>query len=511
VSRGRSPFFLPPSRAAAAPPLFFDAAADAPAGTRLAYRHFRPPQEVFVLPHAVRRRLLFAVLIVSTCLWLTAHPVAAVERLCDPAFENCRTPLLDLINRETQGIDVAFWFMEDSRYASAIAARWRAGVPVRLLVDPRANASYPLNAGILQGFDDAGIPMRKRVASGILHWKMMIFAGQGVVEFSGANYSVNAFNPVTPYTNYVDEAIYFTSDPAIVHTMMTRFDRSWVDTSSFANYANVSGPPSRRYGSFAQAPELNFPPEQSYANRAIALYNRESVRIDVIMYRITDRRHSDAMIAAHNRGVPVRLISDTKEYRFVSRLWHAWNVDRMWAAGIPVHVPAHAGINHQKSVILYGEETAMFGSSNWTGPSDRTQQEHNYFASSKRWIVDWFVNQFNRKWNSSVETKTFMPLPPDAPKYVSPDNGAGGTSRTPRLTWYGGPWAHVYDIYFGRSSTPPLYLADRNLGPSLSTSQNQGYTLPSLSPNTTYYWRIVSKTAAGKTKAGPTWSFTTGG
>jgi phosphatidylserine/phosphatidylglycerophosphate/cardiolipin synthase-like enzyme len=469
-------------------------------------------QEVFVV---IRAPIVCAALVVLGATVLVARPAAAVDRLCDPAFENCRTPLLDLINKETQGIDVAFWFMEDARYLTAIVARWKAGVPVRLIVDPRANASYPLNAYMLQGFQDAGIPMRMRVASGILHWKLMLFAGQGVVEFSGANYSDHAFKPVSAYADYVDEAIYFTSDPAIVQTFMTKYDSSWVDTSSFRNYANVNAPLARRYPVFAQAPELNFPPGQSYAMRAGALYGLEPAGIDVIMFRITDRRHSDALLAARARGVAVRLITEMKEYRMVSRLWHAWNVDRIWAAGIPVRVPAHAGMNHQKSVILYGQRTAIFGSSNWTSPSDASQQEHNYFSVAKFWIFDWFVRQFERKWNNSnplgiAETKPFVPLPPDTPKYVAPGYAAALTSLTPRLTWYGGPWAHVYDIYFGRSATPPLYLSNRNLGPSLTAGQNQGYTMPALSPNTTYYWRIVSKTAAGKTKSGPLWSFTTG-
>ena len=76
--------------------------------------------------------------VVAAALILTPRSAAAFDRLCDPSFENCRTPLLDLINHETHGIDVAFWFMEDSRYRDAIIARWQAGVPVRLLVDPRA-------------------------------------------------------------------------------------------------------------------------------------------------------------------------------------------------------------------------------------------------------------------------------------------------------------------------------------------------------------------------------------
>ena len=42
-------------------------------------------------------------------------------------------------------------------------------------------------------------------------------------------------------------------------------------------------------------------------------YNAETLKIDAIMFRITDQRHTNAMIAAHNRGVPVRLIVDCGE------------------------------------------------------------------------------------------------------------------------------------------------------------------------------------------------------
>ena len=138
-------------------------------------------------------------------LLMTARPAAALDRLCDPAFENCRTPLLDLINNETQGIDVAFWFMEDSRYLTAIAARWRAGVPVRLLVDPRASATYPLNAGILEGFRTAGVPMRQRVASGILHWKMMLFVGQNTLELERQPVVNITWHDAVEYCNWLSQ------------------------------------------------------------------------------------------------------------------------------------------------------------------------------------------------------------------------------------------------------------------------------------------------------------------
>ena len=60
---------------------------------------------------------------------LTPSDAAALERLCDPAFEDCREPLIRLIDQETVRIDVAFWFMEDARYSSALVRARNRGVP----------------------------------------------------------------------------------------------------------------------------------------------------------------------------------------------------------------------------------------------------------------------------------------------------------------------------------------------------------------------------------------------
>ena len=64
--------------------------------------------------------------------------------LCDPSFEDCRTPILNMIKAETAGIDVSFWFMTDTKYSTEIIKRWQAGVPVRVLLDLRADGNYPV-------------------------------------------------------------------------------------------------------------------------------------------------------------------------------------------------------------------------------------------------------------------------------------------------------------------------------------------------------------------------------
>ena len=121
---------------------------------------------------------------------LTPGRAAAADYFCDPAYQNCRIPLITLIENETVGIDVGFWFMQDARYAHALIRKWNEGVPVRVIFDSQAFNDFEYsNADIPVGMmADAGIPLRDKTGgSGIFHYKMMLFAGQGVVEFSGAN------------------------------------------------------------------------------------------------------------------------------------------------------------------------------------------------------------------------------------------------------------------------------------------------------------------------------------
>jgi PLD-like domain len=162
--------------------------------------------------------------------------------------------------------------------------------------------------------------------------------------------------------------------------------------------------------------------------------------------------------------------------------------------------------------MLYGQNMTIFGSSNWTSASATSQYEHNYFTT-KSAIFQWFASQFARMWGNTggaTETATFTPLPPNAPSNRAPASGSNVSTSTATLTWYGGPWAHNYDIYFGPSSNPPLIASNVNLGPSATSTTLQKFTTPALTAGTTYYWKIVSKTMANRTARGPLWSFTAG-
>ncbi|HXI26945.1 MAG TPA: phosphatidylserine/phosphatidylglycerophosphate/cardiolipin synthase family protein, partial [Vicinamibacterales bacterium] len=363
--------------------------------------------------------------------------------MCDASAENCRTPLIDLINNETQGIDVGVWFFKDDRFVTALVNAKKRGVPMRIIMDPRANATYAANGPELDKLSAAGIPMRKRIAGDICHWKLMIFAGQGVVEWSGANFSPTAFVPEDPYKNYEDEVIYFSQQ--LTPSFMTMFDNIWTNTKEYANYANVPPTLVRNYPLSPIDARLNFPPKDSYQDRLVPLIDREPKEgwIDVDIYRITLARPIDALIRAAARGVRIRMYLEPNEYVNTARPGNKVQMDRLVAAAqqypgtIELRMRKHLGINHQKTVWFHGQHVVAFGTSNWSDASDDNQLEANILTDKLKgdplndFLFDQLYAIFIRKWHNSspvaaVETEAWRTptLPDPQPSSNCLDPGA---------------------------------------------------------------------------------------
>jgi hypothetical protein len=217
------------------------------------------------------------------------------QRLCDVAYQNCRTQILDLIAAERAAVRLTwrFWFMEDARYSNALVNAFQRGVRVRVLFDTDALAGsgpdIETRKGIIAQLKAARIPMRYKSTGGILHWKLMIFGAQNIADFSAGNFSPDGYVPWEPYVNYEDEVTSFTTDTGLVSTFKTKYDDVWTTTTGYTDYANVTT--LERYHPTAPLDSrLNFPPTQNYATRLAKLLDQEQRGIDVDMYRITDAK-----------------------------------------------------------------------------------------------------------------------------------------------------------------------------------------------------------------------------
>ena len=463
-------------------------------------------------------RRILRVAVAAAFLFVLPAPADALEHICDTAFEDCRVPLIELIDNETTRIDFAFWFLEDARISAAVARAAARGVKVRVIFDSE-ELSQDDRIFCVNQLVAAGIPMREKVDPGINHWKLMLFHSQDTLQFSGGNHTAEGFVFDVPYAAYVDEVIYFTEKPNLVNSFRTRFDDIWTsNTGMLANYANVTTI-ERAYPTTPIDPQLNFPPFDSFRDRSVAAFRNEPQRVDAVIYRITDRAYTDALIENVQRGVGFRLITEPAQYRDESRLWHSWNVDRLYMAGLqnPINGQAgiqirhrlHAGLTHEKLSVLIGSGVTVFGSSNWTSASSDYQLEHNLFATDPVFYA-WARTHFDRKWNNTggaPETQPFVPLPPDQVALMSPGNGAGLQPVHATLQWRAGPWAHKYDVFVGTDPANMVKIVDdAELGPY----EIQTIT-PALVGGTRYFWRVISKTMANQTSTSDVWSFTTAG
>ena len=100
---------------------------------------------------------------------------------------------------------------------------------------------------------------------------------------------------------------------------------------------------------------MNFPPRaglRGAGGRGLQRREVEDRRDDVPHHRFAAHRRD------HRRAQPGRSVSPDHgrlEYRNPTFLWDAYNVDRLYAAGMPIRWQGHSGDNHEKLVLLYGQ------------------------------------------------------------------------------------------------------------------------------------------------------------
>jgi phosphatidylserine/phosphatidylglycerophosphate/cardiolipin synthase-like enzyme len=94
----------------------------------------------------------------------------------------------------------------------------------------------------------------------------------------------------------------------------------------------------------------------------LSLINGAEQRLDVAIYDFNRASLRDALIAAHNRGVAVRVVGDDEA---VADPDYAPFYNALAAAGIPVITDTFSALQHNKFAIIDGQVT-WSGSTNWT-------------------------------------------------------------------------------------------------------------------------------------------------
>lgn len=121
---------------------------------------------------------------------------------------------------------------------------------------------------------------------------------------------------------------------------------------------------------------------------------REARRgIDLAVFTISDDRISAEILAAHARGVPVRLLTDNEKEHDTGS-----DVTRLRAAGIATVVDRTRAHMHHKFAIVDGA-WLLNGSYNWTRSASDVNEE-NLVVSNDLRLVAVFQAQFDALWRA---------------------------------------------------------------------------------------------------------------
>jgi hypothetical protein len=461
-----------------------------------------------------------------------APSASATDQILFPAVDNAIDAIVARINAETVRIDISAWYLTEHAISIAIANRFAAGVPVRLIGD--RGSIFEIDPNTKNEFywlANQGVPIRLRFNPTwfpeIDHWKMGIFVGQNVVEFGSANWTTFELAPASS-TNYDDETALFTDDPVLVNAFKTKFDQMWNDTTAEPQSV-AGGPPYLKNWADACAneprgcdfltqypnpapmvintarlePDNPTPPDliwgqgPSFNNRLVQEITNEPASLQFVIYRLTVDNITQALLSRWRAGVQMQLFVEPGEY--LNRTWpefwltHA-NFDKLWAAGIPIRQRVHQGLTHMKTLV-----TAAYATNASSNYAAGWQRDHDYFVSSatKPSIYTAIKNRVTAMWNDANAFAPFQPQPPDAPAIVSPGPGATGVPMNTSLVWNIAAFATDYDVYLGTSPSNMTRVANvpAQLVNNLPTTYSWTPSRP-LCTGTTYYWLVVSRTNA---------------
>jgi len=445
---------------------------------------------------------------------------------------NVTNILVQYINQETVRLDISSWYLSEHSISIAIANRFNAGVPVRIIGDRAAPfENDPHTKTEYYWLANQGVPIRMRFNPTwfpeINHWKMAIFVGQNVVEFGSGNFAPTELAPFSA-TNYCDDSELFTSDPELVNAFKTKFDVMWEDKTLEPN--SIIGPPpylknwddactneptgkcadyrtlypnpkpmiintNRLEGDHPSPADMYWGQGTDFNARLTQEINNEPSKIDLIVYRLEVSNITQALISRWQAGVPVRVIVDPAQY--TNNTWpeywltHA-NIDKLFVAGVPIKLRTHAGVTHMKTLITsdYATNASSNFAPNW-------QRDHDYFisAATKPTIYQAFADEFQAMWNKTTDFAPFAPTPPGAATLSVPASGATGVPTSATFTWNRASYATSYDIYLGTTSGNMTRVA--NVPAQLVVNPPTTYSWSTtLQPGTTYFWKVVSLTFA---------------
>ena len=144
--------------------------------------------------------------------------------------------------------------------------------------------------------------------------------------------------------------------------------------------------------------EAHFSPGEACYRRIRGLLDGARRSASLCVFTITDDRIAERVIAAHRRGVLVRVITDDEKSEDLGS-----DVLDLARAGIGVRVDASPYHMHHK-FALFDDDVLLTGSYNWTRGAAASNEE-NLILSNDRRLFSAFRGEFERLWKEFAPSR----------------------------------------------------------------------------------------------------------
>ncbi|TCK06497.1 phospholipase D family protein [Phorcysia thermohydrogeniphila] len=137
-----------------------------------------------------------------------------------------------------------------------------------------------------------------------------------------------------------------------------------------------------------------FSPRGGATSAIVSEIKRAEKSIDVAIYSFTSRKIARALIAAHKRGIRVRIVADEGSARSRNSV-----LPLLESAGIPVRYKrgSGGGLMHNKYAVVDGE-TVITGSFNWTVSAEKRNDENLLVIKGLPAVVKAYEENFEKLW-----------------------------------------------------------------------------------------------------------------
>ncbi len=308
--------------------------------------------------------------------------------------------LVTLIDNSEKTIDMAVYgFQGQDEIINALRRAKQRGVVIRGTIDDHGAEIYRDSERLAAEFNmryDKYSPIaeekykidEKRSKSALHHNKFFIVDNKwvftGSTNISDSCMTYNSNNAITIFS------------PELAQIYTTEFEQMYVSGRFHEEKLPSENNKDMKINDNTVI-SVYFSPQDSAILRGLLPRIKNAKKsINIAMFYLTNKWVIDEIIAAHQRGVEVRIILDmtlTQEPQNP--------IQRLIEAGVPTKLENWNGKMHQKTAVIDDIEVIL-GSTNWTRTAELVSDENMLIISSKK-LAKTQNNEFERLWKSIPE------------------------------------------------------------------------------------------------------------